>query len=53
MSRQEHDASLLTCVLEASRDRAASILHFVETMPEDDRTLLREYLARHDPGRMA
>ena len=53
VSRQEHDATLMTCVLEASRDRAASILHFVDTMPEDDRTLLREYLARHDPGRLA
>ena len=51
VSRQEHDADLMGHVLEASRDRAASILHFVESMPDDDLDLLREYLARREPGR--
>ena len=53
VSRHEHDAALMERVLESSRDRAASILHFVEAMPEGDRALLREYLATHDPGRTA
>ena len=51
MSRQQYDAALMECVLESSRDRAASILHFVDTMPEGDRALLRDYLVRHDPER--
>ncbi len=50
VGRHEHDASLMTEVLSASRDRAASILHFVDTMPESDVDLLREYLQRRDGG---
>lgn len=44
LSRQEHAAELMGHVLDASRDRAASILHFVDTMPESDLALLRGYL---------
>lgn len=51
IGREEHAAQLMGQVLEASRDRAASILHFVESMPQDDLELLREYLARRDEGR--
>ena len=44
LSRQEHAAELMGHVLDASRDRAGSILHFVDTMPESDLALLRAYL---------
>ncbi len=44
LSRQEHAAELMGQVLDASQDRAASILHFVESMPETDLALLRSYL---------
>lgn len=37
-------------VLDASRDRAASILQFVDSMPENDLDLLRDYLERRDRG---
>lgn len=50
ITRQEHAAQLMDHVLDASRDRAASILHFVESMPEDDLAMLRRYLANRDPG---
>ncbi|GAB78868.1 hypothetical protein AUCHE_17_00800 [Austwickia chelonae NBRC 105200] len=50
-SREAHTASLMSHALDASHDRAASILHFVETIPEDDRALLRAYLAtQHAQG---
>lgn len=52
VSREEHTAKLMEYALEASRDRAASILHFVEAMPDDDLDLLREYLARRDAGQV-
>lgn len=47
ITREEHAATAMTSALEASRDHAASILHFVQSMPDDDRALLREYLAEH------
>lgn len=47
MTRHEHSAALMEQVLASSRDRAASILQFVESMPEDDLALLRGYLSRH------
>lgn len=50
-SRQEHAAQIMEHVLDASRDRAASILHFVESMPEDDLDLLRDYLERRENGK--
>ena len=45
-SREEHAATAMTTALESSRDHAASILHFVQSMPEGDRALLRQYLAQ-------
>lgn len=44
ITREEHAATAMTTALESSRDHAASILHFVQSMPADDRALLREYL---------
>lgn len=44
-TREEHTAALMRQALGVSRDRTASILHFVDTMPEDERNLLRTYLA--------
>ena len=52
LSRHEHAAGLMEQVLEASRDRAASILQFVDSMPEHDLDLLRDYLERRDRGDM-
>lgn len=49
VSREAHAASLMSCALAASGDRAASILHFVHTMPEDERALLLAYLTEQDP----
>ncbi|UZG60196.1 BlaI/MecI/CopY family transcriptional regulator [Rhodococcus opacus] len=50
MSRHEHAAQLMEQVLQTSRDRAASILQFVDSMPENDLDLLRDYLKRRDRG---
>ena len=50
LSRHEHAAGLMEQVLDASRDRAASILQFVDSMPENDLDLLRDYLRRRDRG---
>lgn len=44
MSREEYTAGVMDQALEASRDRTASILHFVDSIGEGDRALLREYL---------
>ncbi|HLS64056.1 MAG TPA: BlaI/MecI/CopY family transcriptional regulator [Ruania sp.] len=48
LSRAEHTAAVMGYALAASKDREASILHFVETMPPDDLELLRAYLDRHE-----
>ena len=48
IAREEHVASLMNHALGTSRDRAASILHFVDTVPESDLDLLREYLQGRD-----
>lgn len=48
VTRQQHAARLMAEVLDASDDRAGSILHFVEAMPEDDLDLLRDYLTRRN-----
>lgn len=50
LSRHEHAAGMMEQVLEASRDRAASILQFVDSIPENDLDLLRDYLERRDRG---
>lgn len=44
-SREQHTASLMTYALRSSSDRRASMLHFVESMDEDDAALLRGFLA--------
>lgn len=48
--REEHVASLMTHALGGSRDRAASILHFAESIPDSELDLLREYLRHRDGG---
>lgn len=49
-TREEHTAGLMRQALGVSRDRTASILHFVDTMPDEERDLLRAYLADQGPG---
>ncbi|WP_206680422.1 BlaI/MecI/CopY family transcriptional regulator [Flaviflexus huanghaiensis] len=44
MTRAEYEASQMACVLRGSRDRASSILQFVESISETDRDLLRNFL---------
>jgi len=51
VSREEHAAELMSQVLQTSGDRSASILHFVESIPEADLDLLRDYLHRREGGR--
>lgn len=46
LSRHEHAATLMQQVLASSRDRTASILQFVDSMPESDLALLRAHLAQ-------
>jgi predicted transcriptional regulator len=46
--RSQYAAGLMAQALTVSEDRAASFLHFVETMSEEDAALLRELLA--DPA---
>lgn len=49
-TREQHVASVMTHALGSSRDRAASILHFAETIPDDELDLLREFLDRRGGG---
>jgi predicted transcriptional regulator len=46
IGREEQVASVMNHALDTSRDRAASMLHFVESIPDSDLALLREYLDR-------
>ncbi|APX34862.1 MarR family transcriptional regulator [Brachybacterium sp. P6-10-X1] len=46
-SRSEHAARVMEHALSASRDRRASIVHFVETMDPGEVDLLRSYLDQH------
>lgn len=48
MTREEYTAGVIDQALEASRNRTASILHFVDTIGGDDRALLRDYLQRQE-----
>lgn len=50
LTRAEHTAAVMGHALDASKDREASILHFVQTMPAADLELLREYLERRPDG---
>jgi len=45
-TREQHAAALMGHALDTSHDWSASILHFVDSMPEADVALLRDYL-RH------
>ncbi len=51
MTRAEYEARQMACVLRQSPDRASSILHFVETMPDSDLEILRGYL--HAKGKQS
>lgn len=48
MGREEYTAGVMDQALESSRNRTASILHFVDAIGEDDRELLRDYLRNQD-----
>lgn len=50
VTREQHVATMMNQALAASRDRAASILHFAESIPETDLDLLREFLNGREPG---
>ena len=47
-TREEHVATLMTHALGGSRDRAASILHFAQSIPDSDLDILRDYLRQQD-----
>lgn len=47
-TREEHVATLMSHALGSSRDRAASILHFAQSIPDSDLDLLRDYLRQRD-----
>lgn len=51
-TRSQYAAGLMAHALTVSEDRASALLHFVETMSEEDAALLREVLAGPDtaPG---
>lgn len=44
VSREEHAARIMDHALNQSGDRAASILRFIDGMPEDDLHMLRQHL---------
>lgn len=44
VSREEQAARIVDHALSASGDRAASILRFIDSMPEDDLRMLRQHL---------
>lgn len=50
LTRDDYATSLMQQALGASRDPATSILHLVQSLPDDDLELLRDYLAER-PGR--
>ncbi len=47
-SREEHVASVMNHALGTSKNRAASILHFMDSIPDSDLVLLRDYLQRRN-----
>ena len=51
VARDEHAVRIMSHALDASGDRAASMMRFVSSMPEADIALLREYLADRDRDR--
>lgn len=48
LSSEEHAALLMEHALDSSGDRAASMLHFVDRMQDDDLELLRDFLRGRD-----
>lgn len=48
VTREAHAASIMEHALESSGNREASILHFVDGMPEEDLALLRRHLLGED-----
>ncbi len=48
--REAHVAAVMRHALGTSRDRAASILHFIDTIPDTDLDLLRDYLRQREHG---
>ncbi|MGO1539861.1 MAG: BlaI/MecI/CopY family transcriptional regulator [Leucobacter sp.] len=50
LSREEHAARIMEHAVDTSGDRAASILRFVSSMPDDDLDLLRNFLSGRDHG---
>ena len=48
MTREQYAVVQMEHVLGTSRDRSASILHFVNSMPESDLELLRTYLQHRE-----
>ncbi len=49
-TREQHAALLMGHALASSRDRAASILHFIDSIPPSDAELLRAYLEGRTAG---
>lgn len=48
VSREEQATRIIEHALDESGDRAASILHFVDRMPDEDLRLLRQHLLGDD-----
>lgn len=44
LTREEYVSQLMHQALNSSHDKAASILHFVQDMPDDSLAMLRDYL---------
>jgi len=49
LTRSEYVAALMTAALTTSPDRPAALLHFVETMPEEDLAILRGLVGDEGP----
>jgi len=50
-TRDRHAAHLMEQALSTSKDRAASILHFIDVIGPDDARLLRDYLDQRGDSR--
>ena len=50
VGREEYAARIMSHALESSGDRAASMLHFVQGMPESDLALLQQFFSARNPG---
>lgn len=45
--KEEHAAQIMSHALDSSGDREASMLHFVNRMPDSDIDVLQRYLSKH------